>query len=331
MTILVTGAAGFIGFHVVQGLCERGERVVGIDNLNPYYDVRLKRDRLHQLAGQGGFTFHQGDIADRRFTEALGSAYPNMSGIIHLAAQAGVRHSRTHPHDYIHANVMGHLCILELARGLNACRHVVYASSSSVYGAAATVPFSEDQRVDTPMSLYAATKASDELVGHAYALQYGIPLTGLRFFTVYGPWGRPDMAYFLFARAIRDSRPITLFDGGRLLRDFTYIDDIVDGVLASFDAAPTGAVPARVLNIGNHDARPVTELVALLERGLKKTAQIIDAPRPSSDVIATYADVARLAELTGITPKVSLSEGISRFINWLRVWEPGAQAESSPL
>jgi len=245
-----------------------------------------------------------------------------MRGIIHLAAQAGVRHSRTHPHSYVTANVMGQLCILELARALPDCRHVVYASSSSVYGAEAEVPFSEDQRVDAPMSLYAATKRADELLSHSYALQYGIPLTGLRFFTVYGPWGRPDMAYFLFARAIRAGRPITLFDGGRLLRDFTYIDDIVRGVIASFDRPPTGtATPARVLNIGNHDARPVLDLVALLEQGLQRKAKIVDQPRPNSDVIATYADVSLLESLTSVTPSVNLESGISNFINWLVEWE----------
>ena len=323
MTVLVTGAAGFIGFHVARALLYRGERVIGVDNLNPYYEVRLKRDRLAQLAGQGGFTFHQGDLADRRFTEGLGAAYPDITGIVHLAAQAGVRHSRTHPHSYVSANVMGHLCLLELARGLSSCRHMVYASSSSVYGADAAVPFSEDQRVDQPMSLYAATKKADELMSHCYALQYGIPLTGLRFFTVYGPWGRPDMAYFLFARAIRDGRPITLFDGGRLLRDFTYIDDIVEGVIESLVRPPQPDVgaPVRVLNIGNHDARPVTELVTLLEQGLQKKAKIIDLPRPSSDVIATFADVSRFESLTGVAPKVNLAEGISRFINWFQVWD----------
>ncbi len=323
MSILVTGAAGFIGFHVAQSLLRRGERVIAVDNLNTYYETRLKRDRLTQLQPAPGFTFHLGDIADRRFTEALAAAYPDTTGIVHLAGQAGVRHSRTHPHGYITANVMGHLNMLELARTLPALRHMVYASSSSVYGADATVPFEETQRVAEPMSLYAATKRADELISHSYALQYGIPLSGLRFFTVYGPWGRPDMAYFTFARAIRDGQPITLFDGGRLERDFTYIDDIVDGVVAVLDRPPTGdGAPARLLNIGNHDARQVRSLVQLLEAGLGQKARIVETERPSSEVMATFADVTALERLTGVAPRISLEEGIGRFLNWFRVWEP---------
>ncbi len=323
MTVLVTGAAGFIGSHVAQALLRRGDDVIGIDNLNSYYELRLKHDRLAWLEGEEGFTFHQGDIADRRFVEALGAAYPGLTGIVHLAAQAGVRYSRTHPHDYASANLAGHLCVLELARGLRGLRHMVYASSSSVYGADATSPFDETQRVAEPMSLYAATKRADELMSHCYAIQYGVPLTGLRFFTVYGPWGRPDMAYFLFARAIRDGKPITLFDGGRLQRDFTYIDDIVSGVIGVLDRPPTTEPPARLLNIGNHHARAVHELVALLEAGLGRKALINNVPRPNSEVLSTVADISRLKELTGLTPTTDLSEGIARFLNWFRVWEPG--------
>ncbi len=328
MTILVTGAAGFIGFHVAQSLLDCGERVICVDNLNAYYEVRLKRDRLAQLVDRPGFIFHQGDIADRRFTEGLASAYPQLTRIVHLAAQAGVRASRTHPHGYVTANVMGQLCILELARSLGGrCAHLVYASSSSVYGADSEAPFNESQRVDAPMSLYAATKRSDELIGYSYASQYGIPMTGLRFFTVYGPWGRPDMAYFTFARAIRDQRPITLYDGGRLRRDFTYIDDIVAGVVASLANPPCGAVPARVLNIGNSDARPVSELVEILQENLHKRAIIRDEPRPSSEILATCADVSRLEQLTGIAPTTSLEKGISRFIKWFNVWDRSIATE----
>ncbi len=322
MTVLVTGAAGFIGSHVAQALLRRGESVIGIDNLNTYYEPRLKHDRLALLEGQGGFVFHRGDIADRRFMEGLADAYPGLTGFVHLAAQAGVRYSRTHPHDYASANLAGHLCVLELARGLHRLRHMVYASSSSVYGADAISPFDETQRAAEPMSLYAATKRADELISHSYALQYGIPLTGLRFFTVYGPWGRPDMAYFLFARAIRDGRPITLFDGGRLQRDFTYIDDIVAGVLAVLDRPPQSSPPARLLNIGNRHARPVHDLVALLEHGLGRKAVIVDSPRPNSEVLSTCADVDRLTELTGLSPTTDLARGIASFLNWFRVWEP---------
>ncbi len=326
MTILVTGVAGFIGFHVARALLARGEQVVGIDNINSYYDIRLKHARLAQLDGQAGFTFHHGDIADRQFMEGLGTAYPELAGIIHLAAQAGVRYSQTHPYEYAAANLVGHLCVLELARSLRHCAHVVYASSSSVYGADATVPFKETDRVDAPMSLYAATKRADELMSHAYALQYGIPLTGLRFFTVYGPWGRPDMAYFSFAQAISEGRPITLFDGGRLKRDFTYIDDIVAGVLASFALPPNDRPPVRLLNIGNHDTRAVSELVALLEAGLGKTALIVDQERPASDVMETYADVSALSELTGIFPTTKFQDGIRLFIKWFTEWERASRA-----
>ena len=214
MSVLVTGVAGFIGYHVAEALLARGMPVVGVDNLNPYYDVRLKQARLDRLAPQGGFTFHPIDVADRAAMEALAAAHPDIETIVHLAAQAGVRHSLTDPHAYVHANVMGHLVVLEIARRLPALRHLVYASTSSVYGANQALPFRETDRVDTPLSLYAATKLADELMGHAYAHLFGIPLTGLRFFTVYGPWGRPDMAYYSFARAIAAGEPITLYDDG---------------------------------------------------------------------------------------------------------------------
>ncbi len=227
MTILLTGAAGFIGYHVAEALLGRGERVLGLDNLNPYYDVRLKQARLARLQRRRGFSFHHIDLADRPAMAALGAAEPGITRIVHLAAQAGVRHSLRDPYAYVASNVLGHLAVLELARHLERLDHLVYASSSSVYGASQALPFSEADRVDTPLSLYAATKRADELMGYAYGHLFGLRQTGLRFFTVYGPWGRPDMAYWLFARAILAGEPITVFDGGTLRRDFTYIDDIV--------------------------------------------------------------------------------------------------------
>ena len=231
MSVLVTGAAGFIGFHVCQALLGRGERVVGLDNLNPYYDVRLKEARLERLRARPDFVFHAVDVSDRHAVEALTGQHADITEIVHLAAQAGVRHSLVDPYSYVQSNVMGHLVMLEAARRLPALRHFVYASSSSVYGANAETPFRETDAVDTPVSLYAATKRADELMSHSYAHLFGLPQTGLRFFTVYGPWGRPDMAYFSFARAIQEGREITLYDDGRLKRDFTYIDDIVEGVV----------------------------------------------------------------------------------------------------
>ena len=256
MTILLTGVAGFIGYHVAEALLARGERVLGVDNLNAYYDVRLKQARLARLDGKPGFTFHAADVADREAIHGLVRQNSDITAIVHLAAQAGVRHSLTDPYSYVQSNVMGHLVILEAALLLPKLRHLVYASSSSVYGANASLPFSEADRVDTPISIYAATKRADELISHAYAHLHGLPQTGLRFFTVYGPWGRPDMAYYSFARAIVAGEPITLYEGGTLRRDFTYIDDIVTGVVGCLDRPPEGLLPARVLNIGNHRSEP---------------------------------------------------------------------------
>lgn len=322
MSILVTGAAGFIGYHVAEALLARGETVIGIDNLNAYYDVALKRARLERLAPRPGFAFRAADVADRAAMERLGADEPGIDRIVHLAAQAGVRHSLVDPHAYVQTNVMGHLLVLELARGLPGLRHLVYASSSSVYGANAVSPFRESDRVDTPLSVYAATKLADEHLSHAYAHLFGVPQTGLRFFTVYGPWGRPDMAYYSFARAIVAGEPITLFDGGRLRRDFTYIDDIVAGVVGVLDRPPArgagGAAPCRVLNIGNHRAEEVRTLVALLERGLGRRAVVREAARPATDVEATFAAVAAIGGLTGFAPRVSLAEGVGRFVAWFR-------------
>jgi UDP-glucuronate 4-epimerase len=328
VTVLLTGAAGFIGYHVAEALLARGTQVVGADNLNTYYDVRLKQARLDRLQPQRGFAFRRIDIADRAAMEALAAAHPDIDTIVHLAAQAGVRHSLTDPHAYVQANVMGHLVVLEVARRLPALRHLVYASTSSVYGANQALPFRETDRVDTPLSLYAATKLADELMSHAYAHLFGIPQTGLRFFTVYGPWGRPDMAYYSFARAIAAGEPITLYDDGRLKRDFTYIDDIVRGVVACLEhppgdgppgnGPPGNGPPARVLNIGNHRAEEVRTLVALLEQELGREAVVRSAARPAADVAETFASVEAIGGLTGFAPRTTLAEGIARFAAWFR-------------
>ena len=320
MTVLVTGAAGFIGYHVAEALLSRGETVIGLDNLNPYYDVRLKEARLDRLRAKPNFTFYELDISDRHAVEPLFERHKAISEIVHLAAQAGVRHSLVDPYSYVQSNVMGHLVMLEAARRLSGLRHFVYASTSSVYGANQDLPFRETDRVDTPVSLYAATKRADELMSHAYAHLFGLPQTGLRFFTVYGPWGRPDMAYFSFARAIMAGEPITLYDGGRLKRDFTYVDDIVDGVVGCLAHPPAERVPARVLNIGNHRSEEVRELVAQLEQALGRAAIVRSVPRPPIDVEETYADISAIGALTGFQPTTTLAEGIPRFVAWFRAW-----------
>jgi UDP-glucuronate 4-epimerase len=323
MTILITGAAGFIGYHTAEALLARGETVIGLDNLNPYYDVRLKEARLDRLRANPNFVFFQCDISDRAAVTPMFERHPEISEIIHLAAQAGVRHSLVDPYSYVQSNVMGHLVMLEAARLLPALRHFVYASTSSVYGANETMPFRETDRVDSPVSLYAATKRADELMSHAYAHLFRLPQTGLRFFTVYGPWGRPDMAYFSFARAIAAGDEITLYDGGRLKRDFTYIDDIVAGVIGCLTHPPEGPVPTRVLNIGNHRCELVSDLVALLELALGRPAIVRSVPRPATEVEETYADVEAIGALTGFSPSTTLAEGIPRFVAWFRGWNRG--------
>jgi UDP-glucuronate 4-epimerase len=320
VSILLTGAAGFIGCHVAQALLARGETVIGVDNLDPYYDVRLKQARLALLADAPGFTFVQFDIAERQAMQDLVGRHRGIRRIVHLAAQAGVRHSLVDPYAYVRSNVMGHLVVQEAARHLDGLEHLVYASSSSVYGANATLPFAETDPVDTPLSLYAATKRADELMSHAYGHLFGLPQTGLRFFTVYGPWGRPDMAYYAFARAIAAGEPITAYDGGRVRREFTYIDDIVAGVLGCLDRPPSGAVPARVLNLGNHRSETVATLIGLLEQALGRRAVIRDAPRPRADVAETCAAVAAVGALTGFAPTTPLDVGIPRFAAWFCDW-----------
>jgi UDP-glucuronate 4-epimerase len=319
--VLVTGGAGFIGYHVSEALLARGDSVLGVDNLNDYYDVRLKQARVERLREKAGYAFRRADLAEREAVAEALAGHEDIEGIVHLAAQAGVRHSMIDPYAYVQSNVVGHLVVLEAARKLPRLGHLVYASTSSVYGANREMPFRETDRVDTPMSLYAATKRADELMGYAYGHLYGLKQTGLRFFTVYGPWGRPDMAYYSFAKAIAAGEPITLYDGGRLRRDFTYIDDIVAGVLGVLDRPPAEAVPpVRVLNIGNSGSEEVRTLVALLEAGLGRRAVVRDAPRPAADVEETYASVEAIGALTGFAPRTGLAEGIPRFVSWFRGW-----------
>jgi UDP-glucuronate 4-epimerase len=327
MTILLTGAAGFIGYHVAEALLTRGERVIGVDELNAYYDVRLKQARLDRLTPHAGFSFRRLDIADRAAMAGLAADHKDITRIVHLAAQAGVRYSLQEPYAYVSANMMGHLTVLELARHLGRLEHLVYASSSSVYGANDSLPFIESDRVDTPLSLYAATKRADELMSHAYSHLFGLAQTGLRFFTVYGPWGRPDMAYYLFAEAIVRGEPITVFDGGAPRRDFTYIDDIVAGVLGSLDRPPVASdsgLPQRLLNIGNHRSESVASLIALLEQSLGRKAVVRNAARPRADVAETCADIDAIARLTGFAPNTPLAEGIPRFARWFLEWQAAA-------
>jgi UDP-glucuronate 4-epimerase len=321
MKVFVTGCAGFIGYHVTEALLARGDTVVGADNLNDYYDVRLKQARLDRLRQREEFTFQHADISDKAVVGALMAGHLDIRGIVHLAAQAGVRHSLVDPYAYVQSNVMGHLVVLEAARRLPELRHLVYASTSSVYGANTALPFRETDRTETPVSLYAATKRADELMSYAYGHLFGLRQTGLRFFTVYGPWGRPDMAYYSFARAIVAGEPITLYDGGRLRRDFTYIDDIVAGVLGALGQPPEQEVPpVRVLNIGNHRGEEVRTLVALLEHALGRTAVVRDAARPAADVAETFASVEAIGALTGFAPRTTLAEGIPRFVAWFKEW-----------
>ena len=328
MTVLVTGAAGFIGYHVCEALLARGETVVGVDNLSPYYDVVLKRARLDRVAGHPAFSFVRADIADRDdFARAL-EGFDGIDRVVHLAAQAGVRYSLENPFAYVDTNVVGHLVILEYCRTLPALRHLVYASSSSVYGANSTLPFSADEPVDDPVSLYAATKRADELMGYSYAHLYGLPQTGLRFFTVYGPWGRPDMAMFIFTKAILSGAPIHLFNGGDMQRDFTYIDDIVAGTLAALDRAPEGkpaSPPHRIYNLGNSRAEPLMRVVALLEEALGRKAKTVPEPMQPGDVKETFADIDASVRDLGFSPATALDEGIGRFVEWYRSYHGEGQ------
>jgi UDP-glucuronate 4-epimerase len=316
--ILVTGAAGFIGSHVAKALLARGDAVLGVDNINDYYDVALKQARLAQLMAIPGFTFRKQDISDHDAMRALAREFPGITGVVHLAAQPGVRYSLINPYAYVQANVMGHLVMLETARALPGLKHFVYASSSSVYGGNTKMPFSVGDPVEQPNSLYAATKRADELIGHTYAHLYGIPSTGLRFFTVYGPWGRPDMAPMLFTRAISAGEPIKVFNRGEMWRDFTYIDDIVDGVLRALDRPASGTPPHKIYNLGNHRSEKLTDFIAAIEQALQKKAVIRLEPMQPGDVEATYADIETSRRELGFSPQTPMSVGISKFIDWYR-------------
>jgi len=321
MTFLVTGAAGFIGYHVCQALLERGDRVIGVDSLNDYYDVALKHTRRDRLAAHDTFTFEHADISDRAAMEALARRNPGIEGIVHLAAQAGVRYSIENPYAYAEANLMGHLVMLEMGRGLESLKHLVYASSSSVYGGNTKVPFAASDRTDTPISLYAATKKADELMSHCYSHLYRMPMTGLRFFTVYGPWGRPDMAAYIFATAITEGRPIRLFNRGDMMRDFTYIDDIVAGILGCLANPPSGdgdAAPHRVYNLGNSRSEKLTRYVELIEQELGRKAEVLLEPMQPGDVRETFADIADSRRDFGYDPKTPIDVGIPKFIEWFK-------------
>ena len=319
MSYLVTGVAGFIGFHTSRRLLERGDSVVGVDIVNDYYDPALKEARLRILAAYRAFTFHRADVGEPSGMEEVAKQHPEITNIIHLAAQAGVRHSLSHPYEYIHSNVDGQMVMLEVARHLKQCRHFVYASSSSVYGSNKKLPFSVDDRVDSPLSLYAATKRAGELMAHCYSSLYNFPTTGLRFFTAYGPWGRPDMAAFLFVKAILEGHPIQVFNRGDMRRNFTFIDDIVGGVLAVSDTPPTASeAPARIYNIGNDRSEPLSRYISVIEQCLGMKAEIIYEPLQAGDVKETYADIEPLRRDFGYNPATTIDEGIPKFVEWYR-------------
>lgn len=332
MKILVTGVAGFIGYHVAEALLSRGDTVVGIDNLNAYYDVRLKEARLNRLEGRNGFAFHRMDLADRPALEQL-FAVERFERVVHLGAQAGVRYSLENPHSYIDSNIVGTANVLEGCRH-NGVGHLVLASSSSVYGANTAMPYSVHQNVDHPLSLYAASKKSNELMAHTYAHLYRLPVTCLRFFTVYGPWGRPDMALFLFTRKILADEPIDVFNNGQHARDFTYIDDIVEGVVRTMDrvAEPnprwsgdnpdpgTSSAPYRVYNIGNNNPVELMHFIACIEQALGREAKKTFLPLQPGDVPRTYADIDDLVADVGFRPSMPIEEGVRRFVAWYRAY-----------
>ncbi|MEO1660844.1 MAG: NAD-dependent epimerase/dehydratase family protein [Pseudomonadota bacterium] len=319
MTVLITGVAGFIGAHVAQALLAQGRTVIGFDNLNTYYTARLKQDRLSHLCGTGDFSFHQVDVS------SLGAMQAALNGrkpttILHLAAQAGVRYSLENPAAYTKANLEGHFAMLELARELNV-ENMVYASSSSVYGGNTKIPFAEADQTDEPVSFYGATKKSNELMSQSYARLYGLSLTGLRFFTVYGPWGRPDMAYWIFAEKILKGEPIKVFNHGKMSRDFTFIDDIVRGTLAALDRPASGLslpVPHRVYNLGNDRPEPLMDLIRLTERSMGVEAEKVFEDMQRGDLAKTWADIDRARQELDFAPNVGLEEGLARFAEWFR-------------
>ncbi|MBR9982256.1 MAG: NAD-dependent epimerase [Desulfatitalea sp.] len=331
-TILVTGAAGFIGFHLSQRLLAQGRAVIGVDNINDYYDVRLKHARLDQLKAQAGFTFHQVDLSDQQGLNGI-FAGTNVDIVVNLAAQAGVRYSLENPQAYVNSNLVGFVNILECCRHHHV-KHLVFASSSSVYGANTNMPFSVHHNVDHPVSLYAASKKANELMAHTYSHLFALPCTGLRFFTVYGPWGRPDMALFLFTKAILEGRPIQVFNHGKMQRDFTYIDDIVEGVVRVMDQVPvpnpqwsgdspdpgTSYTPYKIYNIGNNNPVQLTDFITAIENALGKPAQKQYLPLQPGDVPATYADIDSLTAAVGFKPQTPLAQGIARFIEWYKTY-----------
>jgi len=314
--ILVTGAAGFIGMHCAARLAARGDRVHGIDNLSPYYAVELKRARLRELEGKGHVTFEEADVARPGALEEI-FARTRPEAVLHLAAQPGVRYSLENPSSYVQSNLVGFANLLEACRR-HPPRHLVYASSSSVYGTNPKLPWSETDNVDHPISLYAATKKANELMAHTYSHLFGLPATGLRYFTVYGPWGRPDMSPMLFARAILDGKPIQVFNHGEMQRDFTYIDDAVEATVRVLDRPASGAPPYRILNVGNHQPVRLLDYIALLERALGKEARKEMKPMQPGDVPATYADTRALQDAVGFAPATPLGEGLARFADWFK-------------
>ena len=316
MTVLVTGVAGFIGYHTALRLLERGERVVGLDNLNDYYSVALKKARLARLTNRKDFEFHRIDLADPAALAALGG----VGRVVHLAAQAGVRHSIDHPFAYVGSNLAGHLAVLELCRRSPSFEHLVYASSSSVYGGNDSLPFSVEDRVDKPVSLYAATKLADEHMSHCYGHLYALPQTGLRFFTAYGPWGRPDMALYIFMEAILEGRPIRVFNRGDMKRDFTFVDDIVTGVVAALDNPPPAEAPHRLYNVGAGRPEPLTRMIELLEEALGRRAERILEPMQPGDVQETWADIGAIERDLGYAPATPIEDGIPKFVEWYRAY-----------
>ena len=343
--VLVTGAAGFIGFHVCQKLLARGDQVIGLDNLNNYYDVTLKKDRLAQLQGNSAFSFHKLDLADREGMSQL-FAQTKFDGVVHLAAQAGVRYSIKNPHAYIDSNLVGFVNVLEGCRH-SGVKHLVFASSSSVYGSNTKIPFAVQDNVDHPISLYAASKKANELMAHSYSHLYNLPTTGLRFFTVYGPWGRPDMALFLFTKAILEGRPIDVFNYGKMQRDFTYIDDIVEGVVRVLDKIPEpnsnslesentptstpSKAPYKIYNIGNNQPVELMHFIGVLENCLGIEAQKNLLPLQPGDVPVTYADVDDLVRDVGFRPNTPIEVGIKRFVSWYSSYYNVVNSLSSEL
>ncbi len=322
--ILVTGAAGFIGFHTSLRLLNQGIEVVGIDNLNDYYEVSLKEARLAKLKEFDNFKFVKLDISDKSSMENLWAEHGPFVEVIHLAAQAGVRYSLENPYSYITSNCMGHLTVMEMCRHTKDFKHLVYASSSSVYGGNKKLPYSVEDSVNNPLSLYAATKRSDELMSHTYAHLYNMPQTGLRFFTVYGPWGRPDMALFIFTKAICEGKSIPIFNNGKMKRDFTYVDDIVSGILGALENPPKGEgsgenkVPYRILNIGNNRSENLMDFVGVIEKELGKKAELELLPMQDGDVPETYADIEETTRIAGYKATTTIHEGIPKFIAWYK-------------